>query len=205
MTCFHRHCRSIPNAKSALSASRAYATHPHLAGSTEDLDDAKVILELFQTHFGIPVSKKTPIFPAGTPESRNATLDITSSFSPRAWIDVYYPVMNTPLDRSLDIVDEDGKSTWSADLVEDGDGHDPEAAKYRDYVPTFHGFSYNGEAEGQLVYANYGTKEDYDELVRFGVNLRGKIVIARYGAIVRGLKVLFAFIPNHLCRLLMSI
>lgn len=97
--------------------------------------------------------------------------------------------MNTPLDRSLQIIGEDGKAVWDADLVEDGDPRDPEAAKYKDSVPTFHGLSHGGEVEGLLIYANYGRKEDYDELVAKGANFTGKIVITRYGAIFRGLKV----------------
>lgn len=67
--------------------------------------------------------------------------------------------MNTPLDRTLSIIGENGDVTWNADLVEDGDPGDPEAHKYKDYVPTWHGLSKDGEAEGQLIYGNYGTKE----------------------------------------------
>jgi N-acetylated-alpha-linked acidic dipeptidase len=172
-----------------LSASRKYATHPHLAGSSEDLEDAKVLLELFQTQFNIPVPEEEPIFPAGSHESRHATLNIPKLSSPQAWIDTYYPIMNTPLDRSLELIGDDGSIVWTADLVEDGDPRDPEAAKYRDYVPTWHGCSFGGEAEGELVYVNYGTKEDYDKLVELGVEFKGKITIARYGGIFRGLKV----------------
>jgi len=117
-------------------------------------------------------------------------------------------VLNTPLDRSLDILGKDGQATWSADLVEDGDPLDEDAHKYKDAVPTWHGLSRDGDVEGQLIYANYGTKEvsnnghnlaqynvklmdakDYDNLVSAGANLTGKIVIARYGSIFRGLKV----------------
>lgn len=181
--------RSIPNAKSALSASRRYATHPHLAGSVEDFEDAKVQLELFQTQFGIPIPDEEPIYSAGSPQSRNATLKITSLSTPKAWIDIYYPIMNTGLDRSLEILDEAGEAIWRANLVEDGDERDHEAAKYKDAVPTWHGLSFGGEAEGELIYANYGSKEDYDELVESGVDLSGKIVLVRYGPTFRGLKV----------------
>ncbi|TFK55577.1 Zn-dependent exopeptidase [Heliocybe sulcata] len=180
---------TVPSAERALAVSREYATHPHLAGSVDDFADAKVILELFQTEFGIPPPSEEPIYSAGTRESRHATLDIAHYKKPKAWIDVYYPVMNTPLDRSLQILDSNGESVWDADLVEDGDEGDPEAAKYKDSVPTFHGLSRGGDVEGQLVYANYGTKEDYDELVAKGVNLTGKIVLTRYGANFRGLKI----------------
>ena len=162
----------MPNEASALAASRAYATHPHLASSKEDFEDAKVILKLFQDEFNIAAPEDEPVFPAGSHASRNATLSISKLTGPTAWIDVYYPVMNTPLDRSLQVLDKAGNALWDADLVEDGDPGDPDAAKYRDYVPTFHGYSKAGDVTGkvwnfctsaypvltslQLVYANYG-------------------------------------------------
>ncbi|KAL5527109.1 hypothetical protein ACEPAG_5900 [Sanghuangporus baumii] len=180
---------SIPSSKSAIHASGKFAGHPHLASSSEDFEDAKAILELFQTQFAISVPKEEPIFPAGTSESRRATLDIPRVKEPQAWIDIYYPIMNTPLDRSLDILDADDSVSWSADLEEDGDPLDHDAAKYRTAVPTFHGFSKDGEVEGELIFADYGRKEDYDALEAAGTNLTGKIVITRYGGIFRGLKV----------------
>lgn len=185
----HSSFRSVPDEDSALAASRAYATHPHIASSKEDFEDSKVILKLFQDEFNILPPAKEPIFPSGTEASRNATLKIAHLKEPTAWIDIYYPIMNTPLDRSLQILDNDGKAVWDADLVEDGDSLDPDAAKYRDAVPTFHGLSKNGTAEGQLIYANYGTKEDYDELESKGVDFTGKVVLTRYNQLFRGLKV----------------
>lgn len=97
--------------------------------------------------------------------------------------------MNTPLDRSLQILDNEGSVVWDADLVEDGDPADPEAAKYKDYIPTWHGLSAEGDVQGNLIYANYGRQEDYEELLAKGTNFTGKIVLTRYGGIFRGLKV----------------
>jgi len=42
---------------------------------------------------------------------------------------------------------------------------------------------------GPLVYVKYGRKEDFEELVHAGVDLKGTIAIVRYGAIFRGLKI----------------
>jgi N-acetylated-alpha-linked acidic dipeptidase len=145
-----------------LEASRAYATHPHLAGSPEDLLDAKTILHLLQDELGIPKPSHLPIYNAGSALSRNATLLLTDPHAPThptAWIDTYFPVMNTGLDQRLEILDNDGNLMWSADLVEDGDPRDEDAHKYRDTIPTWHGFSADGDVTGQLVYANYGDKE----------------------------------------------
>lgn len=147
--------RSIPNGHEAIEASRAYANHPHLAGSKEDYEDAKTILALFQKQFGIDPPAEEPIFKAGTPESRNATLNLSSRSSgskPTAWVDVYYPFMNTPLDRAVEILDN-GLPVWEANLVEEVDPLDPDAHKYQDAVPTWHGLSHNGSAVGHLVCA----------------------------------------------------
>ena len=45
-----------------------------------------------------------------------------------------------------------------------------------------------GDVSGQVVYANYGLPEDYAELERLGVDVRGKIVLVRYGGSFRGVK-----------------
>lgn len=172
-----------------MAHSKAYTTYPHLAGSEGDLEHAKVMLKLFQDEFSIPEPSKLPLYSAGTPESRKSTLDIHKLTMPTAWIDEYYPVFNTAKEVGLEILGEDGKLIWTADLIEDGDPRDPEAAKYRDSVPPWHGLSADGEVIGEVIYANYGRKEDYDNLLSAGVNFTGKIILTRNGANFRGLKV----------------
>ncbi|KAF5367317.1 hypothetical protein D9757_010119, partial [Collybiopsis confluens] len=87
------------------------------------------------------------------------------------------------------ILDAGGNSVYAFDLREDGDPGDEDAARYRDHIPAWHGFSGPGQGQGKLVYVNYGTYEDYEEVLAAGVNLTGKIVLARYGGLFRGLKV----------------
>ncbi len=158
----------MPNEESAIAASRQYATKPHLAGSEGDLKTAKDFLTLLQQELGIVAPETTPIYPAGTTESRNATLSISSLSSPTAWIDIYYPVMNTPLDRSLEILDDGGNSVWKANLEEIADETDPDAGEFSNAVPTWHGLSKGGEVTGKLVYAHYGRQEDHQALVEKG-------------------------------------
>jgi N-acetylated-alpha-linked acidic dipeptidase len=159
---------TIPNSASAIVASRRYATSPHLAGSEGDLRTAKDFLDLLKHEFSIPKGIKYPIFPAGSEASRNATLSITNLTQPTAWIDVYYPVLNTPLNRSLEILGDDGIAVWKADLEEAADELDSDAHEYAKSVGAWHGLSCDGEAEGRLIYANYGRKRDYDQLVLEG-------------------------------------
>ena len=57
---------------------------------------------------------------------------------------------------------------------------------------AFNGYGASGDASGQVIYANSGRPEDYQALERLGVDVDGKIVLARYGGLFRGLKVLNA-------------
>ncbi|PSR93735.1 hypothetical protein PHLCEN_2v4630 [Hermanssonia centrifuga] len=160
-----------------------------MAGTLGDFETAKDFLALLQTQLGAVAPESQPIFSAGTTASRNATLSIPTLDTPTAWIDVYYPVMNTPLNHSVEILGDDGLAVWSASLEEVADETDPEAGKYFDSVTTFHGLSRSGEVKGKVVYAGYGRQEDYKALVEKGVNLTGTIVLVKYGGIFRGLKV----------------
>src|SRR5256712_6893208 len=56
-------------------------------------------------------------------------------------------------------------------------------------TPLFNGYSASGDVTAPLVYANYGLPGDYDELKKIDVDVKGKIVIVRYGNSFRGVKV----------------
>lgn len=53
-------------------------------------------------------------------------------------------------------------------------------------------YSGSGDVSAGVVYANYGTKEDFELLAKMGVSVKGKIVLARYGGNFRGYKAKFA-------------
>jgi N-acetylated-alpha-linked acidic dipeptidase len=55
-------------------------------------------------------------------------------------------------------------------------------------LPTFNAYSATGDVTGPLVYVNYGVPEDYEVLQKLGIEVKGKIVIARYGHSWRGIK-----------------
>jgi N-acetylated-alpha-linked acidic dipeptidase len=55
-------------------------------------------------------------------------------------------------------------------------------------TPLFNGFSPSGDVTGPVVYANYGLPDDYEDLKKAGVDVKGKIVIVRYGNSFRGVK-----------------
>ena len=53
-------------------------------------------------------------------------------------------------------------------------------------------FSGSGDVTAEVVYVNYGRKEDFETLKILGVDVKGKIVLARYGGNFRGYKAKFA-------------
>ena len=55
-------------------------------------------------------------------------------------------------------------------------------------VPTFNGYSGDGDVTAEAVYVNYGLIEDYKTLDSLGISVSGKIAIARYGRSFRGIK-----------------
>lgn len=87
------------------------------------------------------------------------------------------------------------ESKFREDKLHEGDDH-------VDFVDSFLAYSAAGEAVGEVVYVNYGTKEDFDLISNvtgdFYVNVTGKICIVRYGQIFRGNKAqvspLFSFL-----------
>ena len=54
---------------------------------------------------------------------------------------------------------------------------------------AFNGYGVSGKAYGQVVYANYGSPEDFEAVEKLGIDVKGKIVLVRYGNLFRGLKV----------------
>jgi N-acetylated-alpha-linked acidic dipeptidase len=62
----------------------------------------------------------------------------------------------------------------------------------QDVGPGWNSYSGSGDVTAEVVYANYGTKEDFEKLAELGVSVKGKIVLARYGGNFRGYKAKFA-------------
>ena len=57
-----------------------------------------------------------------------------------------------------------------------------------DSTPVFNAYSADGDATGEVVYVNYGMPADYERLKEMKVDVKGKVVLARYGGGWRGIK-----------------
>jgi len=58
----------------------------------------------------------------------------------------------------------------------------------KDVLPGYNAFSADGNITAELVFVNYGIPADYEELSRLGIDVKGKIVLAKYGGSWRGIK-----------------
>jgi len=101
--------------------------------------------------------------------------------------DVLFP---TPKERLVELID--GGPHFKAKLQEPALKEDPTSSQTEEQLPTYNAYSIDGDVTGPLVYVNYGLQEDYEELDRRGVSVKGAIVIARYGRSWRGIKPLVA-------------
>jgi len=108
----------------------------------------------------------------------------------------YDVFVNYPLGHRLALLEKNttknAANAWNvkyeASLTEDVLDEDPTSA-LTSRIPTFHGYSASGNVTGSYVYVNYGTYKDYEDLIAKNISLKGKIALAKYGGIFRGLKV----------------
>ena len=100
--------------------------------------------------------------------------------------DLYLP--NKPGSSLIEIVTPSRAVLNQKEDIIPGDSfsEDPELWK------GWNAFSGSGDVTAEVVYANYGRKEDFEKLNELGVKIKGKIVLARYGGNFRGFKAKFA-------------
>ncbi|MGA9074389.1 MAG: M28 family metallopeptidase [Candidatus Sulfotelmatobacter sp.] len=125
---------------------------------------------------------------AGTLEDK-ATADYVAQKFRAAGLDteiVEFKVwMNYPLEISVDVTAPAGVEMHGPTREHvAGDPYDDDPR----VVMPFNGMSPSGDAEADVVYANYGTPEDFEKLERLKIDVRGKIVLVRYGQNFRGVK-----------------
>lgn len=107
------------------------------------------------------------------------------SYGLDAQIEEFTALFPTPKSRLLEL---EGPKPFKATLQEPAIGVDPTSDQQSEQLPTYNAYSRDGDVTAPLVYVNYGRPEDYDELDRMGVSVKGAIVIARYGMSWRGIK-----------------
>jgi N-acetylated-alpha-linked acidic dipeptidase len=123
----------------------------------------------------------------GSPHDRANAEFVRDLFRQWGWqaqievFDVLYPTLK---EHSLELV---APARFTASLTEPPVAGDATSGVAGIMAP-YNVYGADGDVTGELVYLNYGMAKDYSELARRGIDVKGKIVITRYGSGWRGLK-----------------
>jgi len=174
--------QSIPNEKvlmgfSTASSSRQKTLETRFDSTLkrENLRQWLKRLSARPHHLGSPFGKENAEFIA-------AQFRLWGYDSQIETFDVLFP---TPKTRLLEMT---APERFTAKLEEPRLNEDATSGQKSEQLPVYNAYSIDGDVTGDLVYVNYGVPADYEELERRGVDVRGKIVIARYGGSWRGIK-----------------
>jgi N-acetylated-alpha-linked acidic dipeptidase len=156
---------AIPDAKLAGEHLKTLTSAPHWASSPEDYATAVYVADKFKA-----AGLETEIVP-------------------------YKVLLNKPIKILIEAFDSTGAQLMSGPTPEHVDatryGSDSFQTDPR-ILPAFNGSSPSGDITAEVVYANYGTLADFQQLARLGISVKDKIVIVRYGENFRGIKTYIA-------------
>lgn len=124
---------------------------------------------------------------AGSPASKAVADYIAGLF--REWglevqVEQFEALLPYPKSRSLEMT---APTRFTARLAEPKIPQDRDSGD-KGQVATYNAYSGSGDVSGQVVYVNYGIPEDYEQLKKLGIDVKGKIALARYGKSWRGTK-----------------
>jgi N-acetylated-alpha-linked acidic dipeptidase len=124
----------------------------------------------------------------GSPYNKQDEEWLVSKFKEWGWdvhVESFQILFPTPKERVLEMVEP---VRFVAKLQEPPIPEDPTSNQQSEQLPSYNAYSIDGDVTAPLIYVNYGIPDDYEELERMGISVKGAIVIARYGASWRGIK-----------------
>jgi N-acetylated-alpha-linked acidic dipeptidase len=124
----------------------------------------------------------------GSPHDKanaEATLALFRAWGWDAHIETFQILYPTPVSTTLEMI---APARTRLGGQEPAVAADPDSAKLAGALPPYVAYQGDGDVTAPLVYVNYGMPADYEALARRGIDVKGKIVIARYGGGWRGLK-----------------
>lgn len=170
-----------PTAPTAIFGFRDAAAESSLESRFLAVPDPKLAEEHLRTLTKVPHM-------AGTVEDK-ATADYVADKFREAGLDTeiveYKAWFNYPLEISVDLTAPAGVEMHGP--TREHVNNDPYQDDPRVVMP-FNSMSPSGDVEADVIYANYGTPEDFEKLDKLGISVRGKIVLVRYGQNFRGVK-----------------
>ena len=121
----------------------------------------------------------------GSPYDKQNAEWILEQYKKWGWdahIETFQVLFPTPKSRLLEM------GAWRAKLEEPTLAIDPTSGQKNEQLPTYNAYSPDGDVTAPLIYVNYGLVDDYEQLARQGIDVKGAIVLARYGHSWRGIK-----------------
>jgi N-acetylated-alpha-linked acidic dipeptidase len=126
-------------------------------------------------HVGSPYGKENAEFLAS----------LFRSFGFETRIETFTVLFPVPKTRLLERV---APAPFTASLAEPGIPGDATSGQSDEQLPVYNAYSIDGDVTAEVVYVNTGVPKDYEELASRGIDVNGKIVLARYGGSWRGIK-----------------
>jgi N-acetylated-alpha-linked acidic dipeptidase len=124
----------------------------------------------------------------GSPHDKANAEFILARFKEFGWdahIETFQVLYPTPISTTVEMVAPERVRLGGQETPVPGDATSQNIATA---LPPYVAYQGDGDVTAPLVYVNYGMPADYDALARRGIDVKGKIVIARYGVGWRGLK-----------------
>ena len=161
--------------ESSSAAQRDAEARMDASIDAKEMDEWLRLMSATPHHVGSLASKENAEFIAELFESWGYDVEIAE----------YEILLPTPRVREVELL---APTTFSASLTEDSLAEDGSTSVRENLLPPYNAFSIDGEVEGELVFVNYGMPADYEILERHGIDVTGKIAIAKYGRSWRGIK-----------------
>jgi N-acetylated-alpha-linked acidic dipeptidase len=161
---------AIPDARLAGEELKELTKAPHWASSPEDHETALYVASKFRA-----AGLATEIVPFRVLLNKPVRIEI-SAFVTGKDAEAERQIMSGPTPEHVDA------TAYGGDPFQ----NDPRI------LPAFNSSSPSGDVTADVVYANYGTLEDFKRLAALGISVKGKIVLVRYGQNFRGVKVYIA-------------
>ncbi len=123
----------------------------------------------------------------GSAGGKSVAENILAKYKSWGWdaqLETYQVLFPTPKTRVLEML---SPTVFKALLKEPALKEDGTSAQ-TEQLPTYNAWSADGDVTADLVFVNYGLPADYDKLDELGIDVKGKIVIAKYGQSWRGIK-----------------
>ncbi|MEQ9437725.1 MAG: transferrin receptor-like dimerization domain-containing protein [Cyclobacteriaceae bacterium] len=141
----------------------------------DNLDEWMKYMSARPHHVGSPYDKKVVDFIAEKFKDWGFDVKVES-------FNVLFP---TPKVRLLEMT---APTYFTASLEEPAVKGDASSAQTEEALPPYNCFSIDGDVTAELVFVNYGLPSDYEELEKLGIDVEGKIVLAKYMGSWRGIK-----------------